>query len=542
MDAILINGKIITMDLTNSFAEAVAIKDGKITKVGTNKDVLNFKGENTNIIDLKGKLLLPGFNDSHMHLLNYGYYLQNIDLTGLKSIGEIIDKVKNTILNRKIKAGEWIRGGGWNHDYFVDKKVFPTKYDLDKISTEHPIVLTRACGHIVVANSKALEMAGITKDTPQVEGGKFDLDENGEPLGIFRENAQELIYKSIPEPRVEEIKNILKEAMKNANVCGLTSVQTDDFEAIPGKNYQNVIKAYNELKDEGKMSIRVYEQCLLPSMERLSNFLDKGYKTGYGDEFFKIGPLKLLGDGSLGARTAALTKPYADCPDTCGIPVFSQEEIDDLVEKAHNGGMQIAIHGIGDKAMHMAFEAIEKALAKNPKKNYRHGIVHCQITDEYLLNKFKELNMVAYIQPIFLDYDWHIAESRVGSDLVKTSYNWRTLLNKGAHIACGSDCPVESFDVLNGIYEAVTRKDLNGEPKGGWLPEQKLTVEQAVYGYTMGGSYASFEENIKGSIEEGKLADMVVLSENIFEIPEDEIKDVEVEMTIFNGQIVYKKL
>lgn len=541
MSLILYNGKIRTMNAEKPLCEAVAVENGKIVKVGTNEEILELKKNDSEAIDLKGKVMVPGFNDSHMHLLSYGYSLQSINLVGTKSIEEIIDKVGKTISSRKIEKGKWVRGRGWNHDYFVDEKVFPTRYDLDKISIEHPIALTRTCGHVVVVNSKALEIAGITKDTAQVEGGKFDLDENGEPLGIFRENAQELIYRSIPEPTVEEIKKMLEEGMKNANACGITSIQTDDFEAIPGKNYQNIIRAYNELRNEGKMSTRIYEQCLLPSMERLIGFLNKGYKTGYGDEFFRIGPLKLLGDGSLGARTAALTKHYEDDPSTYGIAVYEQEELDEIVNTAHNHEMQIAIHCIGDRAMYMAFEALEKVLKKNPRENHRHGIVHCQITDEYLLDKFKELDILAYIQPIFLDYDWHITESRIGSDLTKTSYNWKTLIDKGVHVSCGSDCPVESFNVLNGIYEAVTRKDLKGEPKEGWLPEQKLTVEEAVYAYTMAGAYSSFEENIKGSIEEGKLADMVVLSQDIFEIPEDDIKNTEVEMTVFNGEIVYKK-
>ncbi|MBW4829104.1 MAG: amidohydrolase [Clostridiaceae bacterium] len=542
MDRIFMNGKVATIDSKNSFAEAVAVENGKIAKAGSNEEVLELKNDNTEVIDLEGKLLLPGFNDSHMHLLMYSYHLQNVNLVGTTSIDEMIERTKKFIKERNIAPGKWVLGIGWNQDYFTEgEKVFPTKYDLDKISTEHPIVFIRACYHIVIANSKAMELAGITKDSPQIEGGKFDIDENGEPIGIFREKAQGLITSHIPEPTVEEIKEMLIEGMGNANKCGLTSVQTDDFEAIPGKNYENIIKAYKELNEEEKINLRIYEQCLLPSMERLKGFLDRGYRTGYGDDFFKIGPLKLLGDGSLGARTAALTKPYADCPETCGIPVFTQEEIDELVEIAHNNDMQIAIHSIGDKAMYMAFGAIEKALAKNPKEDHRHGLVHCQITDKYLLNKFKELNTVAYIQPIFLDYDWHIAESRIGSELLETCYNWRTLLHSGVHLGFGSDAPVESFDVLNGIYEAVTSKDLTGKPEGGWKPDQTLTVEEAVHCFTMGGAYASFEENVKGSIEEGKLADMVVLSRDIFEIPEDEIKDVEVEMTIFNGKIVYKK-
>lgn len=542
MDMIFINGEIATIDSNKSFVEAIAVKDGIISKLGSNEDILQCKTDETNVIDLEGKLMLPGFNDSHMHLLNYGQYLQMVDLVGAESIEEIIKRSKNFIKENNLEEGQWVKGGGWNNDYFRGDKIFPTKYDLDRITTEEPVILWRTCGHIAIVNSKALEVAGITKDTPQVDGGHFDVDKSGEILGIFRENAIDLIKKHIPCPNIDDIKKMLKDAIKNANTCGITSVQTDDFGAIPGGNYENIIKAYEEIKKEREMTLRVYEQCLIQKEEKLQEFLDKGYNTGYGDEVFKIGPLKLLGDGSLGARTAALTKPYNDAPATSGIPIFTQEEINGLAEKAHLNGMQIAIHAIGDKTMYMAFEAIEKALEKGPKKDHRHGIVHCQITDDYLLKRYKELDVVAYIQPIFLDYDWQMVESRIGKHLMKTSYNWKTLSSKGVHLACGSDCPVESFDVMNGIYTAVTRKGLKGKPEGGWMPEQKLTVEEAVYGFTMGGAFASFEDKIKGSIEEGKLADMVILSENIFKISEDEIKDVKIDMTIFGGKVVYERL
>lgn len=535
---LLINGDIRTMDKNNPRAEAVAIKNGKILKIGSNSEILSFKKDKMEVIDLEGKLLLPGFNDSHIHLVGYSLFLELVDLHGVDSIEGIIEKCRQEIKQKNLEKGKWLRGRGWNQDYFQGERRFPNRYDLDKISTEHPIILSRTCGHIIVVNSKALEIAGVTKDTKQVDNGHFDVDENGEPLGIFRGKASELINRFVPSPTKEDIKRQIVKGMEEANKHGITSVHSDDFGILGYKNFQTTIEIYKELKEEGKMTLRVYKQCQLPSLKLLQDFLDKGYGLGYGDEFFKIGSLKLLADGSLGARTAALTIPYKDNEETKGIALFSQEELDELVNLAHENHMPVAIHSIGNRAMHMVFEAIGKALSKNPRKDHRHGIIHCQITDENLLNKFKELDVLAYIQPIFLDYDWRIVESRVGKELARTSYNWRSLVDRGVHIACGSDCPVESFNVLHGIYEAVTRKDLEGNPKEGWLKDQKLSVEEAIYGFTMGGAYASFEEDIKGSIEEGKLADMVVLSRNIFQIPEDEIKDVEVEMTIFNGEIL----
>lgn len=539
MDTIWINGRIYTMDHQNGVAEAIAIKDGIIEKVGYTEEVLALKANHTEIIDLEGKTVLPGFNDSHMHLLSYGFSLTQVNLIGSTTIEELNVRVARFIMDKGITNGKWVRGAGWNQDFFQDETRFPNRYDLDDISVEHPIVVSRACGHVAVVNSKGLEILNINKDTSQVEGGHFDLDENGEPLGIFRENAIGLVYGSLPSPTVEEIKSMMINGIMDLNSCGITSIGTDDFEALPDRNYENVMKAFLELKEENKLDIRINEQCLLPNIMKLQGFIDKGYGTGWGDNVFKIGPLKLLIDGSLGARTAALIEPYSDDSSTTGIITATQEELDAIVELAHNNEMQIAIHGIGDKSMYMSFESIEKALVKNPKKDHRHGIVHCQITDDYLLNKFAELKAIAYIQPIFLDYDWHIVKDRVGESREKTSYNWKTMVDKDIKIACGSDAPVETFDVLKGIYEAVTRKDLQGNPKEGWLPEQKLTVKEAVYGYTMGGAYASFEEDIKGSLEKGKLGDMVILSEDIFNIEEDKIKDAKVEATILGGKLIF---
>ncbi|MBU5255602.1 amidohydrolase [Tissierella praeacuta] len=538
MDLILINGKIHTMNKERNIVEAIGINGDIIENIGTNEEIMALKNNSTKIIDLEGKVVLPGFNDSHMHLLSYGYSLNRIDLGGAKSIEEINCIIKNIIEEKDMEKGEWVNGRGWNQDYFIGEKRFPTRHDLDKISLEHPILIGRACGHIVVVNSKALELLNITKDTPQVDGGHFDLDENGEPLGIFRENALGLVYSKLPNPTVDDIKHMMVRAIKDLNKNGVTSVGTDDFDAFPDVDYEKIILAYQELKEENKLKVRVYEQFLIQDKDRLQGFIDKGYGSSWGDKFFKLGSLKLLVDGSLGARTAALTEDYSDDYNNKGITKLLQDELDIIVDLANQYNIQVAIHGIGDRAMYMALESIEKVLDKNPRDNHRHGIVHCQITDEELLNKFAELKIIAYIQPIFLDYDWKIVRSRVGENRERTSYNWKTMLDKNITIACGSDSPVETFNVMKGIYEAVTRKDLDGNPQGGWLPEQRLTVDEAVYGYTMGGAYASFEENIKGSLEEGKLADMVVLSKDIFNMEEDSIKDVEVVATIFGGELV----
>lgn len=539
MSLAIVNGTIYTMDRDFTVCEAVYVKENKIVKTGTRDEILSMADDSAKVIDLKGKTMLPGFNDSHMHLVNYGYSLKQVDLIGAKSLKEIKERVHRFIQDEAMDKGTWVRGRGWNQDYFTGEKVFPNRYDLDTISTEHPIILTRTCGHVAVANSLVLELIGIKKGSPQVEGGYFDIDEEGKPLGIFRENALDLLYGSVPSSSLREIKEMMVLAMEDLTSCGITSVGTDDFQSLPGIGYEDIIRAYLELKQEGELKVRIYEQCLLPELDLLKEFLEKGYSTGWGDELFKIGPLKLLIDGSLGARTAALNEPYEDDPSTTGIITKTQDELNKIVNFAHDNDMQIAIHGIGDKGMYMSLEAIENALKKKPLKNHRHGIVHCQITDKYLLQRFKDLNVIAYIQPIFMDYDWKIVKDRIGAKREKTSYNWKTMSQMGINFACGSDSPVENFNVMYGIYEAVTRKDMEGNPRGGWLPEQALSVKEAVEGYTINGAFASFEELNKGSIEGGKVADMVVLSEDIFKINPDEIKDVKVEMTIFDGEVVF---
>lgn len=540
MDLAIINGNFITMNKDKPRAQAVGIKDGKFIKVGSNEEVLTLKDSNTEVIDLQGKSVTPGFNESHLHLLNYAYSLTKVDCSDAESIAEIIERGRKFIAENNVEPGNWVQGRGWN-DVTLKEKREITRYDLDKISTEHPLSFSRICEHITVANSKAIELAGVTKDTPQPIGGHFDIDKDGNPTGIFRENSRYMIYDIIPDIDVEGMKKMILNAAKIAASYGVTSVQTDDFEALPSKDYEKVLRAYRELADERTLPVRVYEQCLLPQIDRLKGFLAKGYKTGMGDDFFRIGPLKLLTDGSLGGRTAYLMKPYNDDPSTRGIPVFKQEELNELASTAHCNGMQIVFHAIGDGAMYMCFEAFKYAQDKCPKEDPRFGIIHLQITDEKILNLFKERDVIAYAEPICLNNDLHMAESRVGAERVKASYNYRTLFDNGVHVCISSDCPVDSLNPMNNIYVGVTRKDYKGYPGGGWMPEQRLTLDQALYGFTMGSAYASFDEHKKGSIEEGKLADMVVISEDIYAIPHDEIKDIKVEMTFMNGNIVYKR-
>ncbi len=534
MSIILYNGKVLTMNEKQPYADAVAIRKNKIYRVGSNNEILSLRKDTTDVIDLKGRTLLPGFNDSHMHLVYFADTLNTINLVGSSSIDEVFKRSKAFVEQHPNRRG-WIRGVGWNETLFSDNRPLYRK-DLDKISTQYPVFLFRACGHLGVINSKALEVLNINETSEQVEGGHFDVK-----TGIFKENALNLIFESLPVPDVKGIKDRIKMACHLALKEGITSIQTDDFGTFSDKNYNKIIQAYNELIEEGELPIRIYQQCRLLGLDILKGFLDKGYHTGYGNEFFKIGPLKIVSDGSLGARTAYLTEPYSDNPLTCGLNTYAQEELDELIITAHKNRMQVAVHCIGDKAMEMVMSSIEKALQAHPKEDHRHGIIHCQITNKKVLAKFKENDMIGYIQPIFLDSDIPIVEKRVGKQRANHTYNFKTLLDKKVHTPYGSDCPIEPFIVMHGIYCAVTRKTLQGLPDGGWLPDQKVSVEQALYAFTKDGAYASFEEDIKGSIEEGMLADCVVLDRDIYHTSLKELKDIKVDLTIVDGVIRYKR-
>lgn len=537
MDAIFYNGIIHTMDKAVPKAEAVAVKDGIIIRVGSNEDVLKLRTESTAMYDMDGKTMLPGFCDSHMHLLSYGYSLEKVNLYSAKSMDDLI-KLGQDFL-KEHPGLTWLQGRGWNTDDWEDKR-YPNRYDLDKITTEIPMFYTRSCAHIISVNSKALEVMGVTRDTPQVPGGSIEKDINGEPLGIFAEAARDLIYNALPKLTVSDIKRLIVKGAKEVLSCGITTVHTDDFEAIAAGEYQKVLDAYHQLEQEGNLPVRIYEQCLLASVPLLEKFLNEGHHTNEGSPMFRIGTLKLLVDGSLGGKTAFLRKPYKNDPSTKGIATFTQEELDKLVSMAQASGLMISPHNIGDGAMEMNLNAIENAQIQYPRADMRHALIHCQITDLDLLKRCRDLNVVMHVQPAFIDSDMHIVKDYVGEELEKSSYAWKTMMDMGLPVAFGSDAPVISFNVMEGIYCAVTRKDLKGFPESGWLPDQKMSVYDAVYAYTMGGAYASYDEGKKGSIRNGKYADFAVLDKDVFSVPEEEIKDIKVCMTVLDGKVVYE--
>lgn len=531
MKTICYNAAVYTGNLP--LQEAFGVEDDRFFFVGSNEEARKQAADR--FIDLKGAFVCAGFNDSHMHLLNFGQALTIAPLhknTG--SLEEMLQCLKRTAPGR----GGWILGRGWNQDHFSDTERMPNRWDLDRVSLTDPVCAVRACGHALSVNSKALELLGITAETPQPEGGQILL-ENGVPNGVFFDNAMDLIYDAFPAPSKSDLKAMIKAACNALNACGITSVQSDDYCVFRNVPWQTLNEAYRELEQSGELTVRVYEQANFTDLPALEEFVDSGNLTGTGTDFFRIGPLKMLGDGALGARTAYLSRPYADAADTRGLSVFSQQEFDDLIGLANAHSMQCAIHCIGDACLDMVLSSIEKALAEHPREDHRHGIVHCQITRPDQLAKIAELKLHVYAQSIFLDYDIHMVKERVGEKLASTSYSWKTLKNMGATVSNGSDCPVELPDVLAGIQCAVTRTDLKGSVPP-YLPEEAFTVQEALDSFTSGAAYASFEEQKKGKIQPGMLADFVVLEDNPFTADPSQLSGIRVLQTFLGGKSVYK--
>ncbi len=540
-----INGIIYTMN-DHEVVEAMVVDKDKIIMVGSTKEILDYvdsiseKINDIEVIDLEKRTVLPGFNDSHLHGLLTAQKIVQIDLSQVKSIDELVATCQEQ-MPKNLKEGDWIIGQGWNQDYF-EVKEFPTKDDLDRISTEYPICLVRACIHICSVNSKALEIMNLDKNNlPQLSDGKIHVDDNGELTGVFAEGALSLVYDNFPPVELDDIKNLILKLSKKLNAEGITSIHSDDFTALNNVHFTKVIQAYQELANDNKLSLKVYQQCRLPKLETFQEFLDLGYRSKADTGNYRIGPLKLLLDGSLGARTAVIEGNYHDDPTAEGIMAFSEEELYEFGKLAQSNDMQIAIHGIGDGATNQILRVYSKLRINMPKNDHRHGIVHCQITEQKALDKIVEEQAVIYAQPIFLHYDIHIVDDRVGKEKGSTSYAFKTLIDRGVSVSLGTDSPVEDTKPFDNIYCAVTRKDLNNNMSEGWNTHECLTLYDAIKGYTYEGAFQSFEEDRKGTLEVGKQADFIVIDKDIFNIDIEEVRSINVLKTVVDGKLVYSK-
>ncbi|MFX1352115.1 MAG: amidohydrolase [Promethearchaeota archaeon] len=508
----LLNGRVITFDDEDSRAQAVAISGNKICFVGTNDEVKGMIDSSTSVMDLKGRVVLPGFIDAHTHFINMGLNFDRVDLRGTKSLHEALAKIKSRVSTTL--TSEIIVGVNWDESKWSEKR-YITIEDLDSISTEHPIILIRIDGHMLSVNTQFLKLVGMPSNKKGTE-----IDESGKPTGVFKEEAADYLRSLIPRDS-NTLKNALEKATKYAHKHGVTSVQ-DTVSS-------NSMATYFSALREGKLRIRVYlnfGEKLLDPVVRL------GFSTGFGNQKLRIGGLKIYSDGSIGSRTAALSDEFLDDSGNKGMLMYEQDRLEEIFALAHKSGIQLAIHAIGDRAIESALKAVERILKAFPKEDHRHRIEHLELAPDEAIKKLVELRMIASMQPNFIG-EWGLPgemyERRLGKFWLEQHSAFRKILDKGGLIAFGSDCM--PFSPLYGIHWAVNAPMLS----------QRISVHEALKCYTKNAAYASFEEKIKGSIEQGKLADIIVLSEDPYENPE-RIREIEVCLTIQDGEVAYQDL
>ncbi|HVF44872.1 MAG TPA: amidohydrolase [Pyrinomonadaceae bacterium] len=530
-DLVVVNANVRTMDARAPSAEAVAVYGGRVLAVGSSDEIRKLAGKGTRVIDARGALVLPGFNDAHVHFLSGGFQLSSVDLRDAPTPQEFAERIRR--FASKLPEGRWVTGGDWDHERWPNSPL-PTKELIDSFTPNRAVFVSRLDGHMALANSHALKLAGVTRDTPDPPGGLIVRDaKTGEPTGVLKDAAMSFVWKVFPEPSFEEKLEAARAATAHAAAHGVTSVQ--DMSA------GNDVGVYQTLSERGELKTRVYAVSPLSDWERLGRV---GVRRAFGDDMLRIGGLKGFADGSLGSTTALFFEPYLDSPNTSGLPgdeMFPEGAMLARVKSADAAGLQVMIHAIGDKANDSILNIYERVSKENGGRDRRFRIEHAQHLRAQDIARFGRDRVVASMQPYHCIDDGRWAEKRIGPARAKGTYAFRTLLDTGAVLAFGSDWSVAPLDPVMGIYAATTRRTLDGKNPGGWVPEQKITVEDAVRAYTFGSAYAEFAENVKGSITPGKLADFVLLSQDIFKIDPAEIEKVRVTMTITGGRVVYEQ-
>jgi predicted amidohydrolase YtcJ len=520
-DMVLVNGNIITMNPKQTKAEAVAIKGDRLIAIGGNREILDLADENTRKIDLKGKTVLPGLIDSHVHGLALGKGLSQIDLRHVKSIEEIQEKIRGWA--QKTEKGAWIIGRGWDQDKLLENR-FPSRSDLDGAAPNHPVIIWRVCGHLGVVNSQAMRLAGIDKNTKPPQGGVIDRDSaNGEPNGILRETSLHLVSRVLPKLNEEELMKFCLLACQEMVESGLTTVHW----IISRSHSTSEMRALQQLDQQGRLPIRIY--AILP-VEHLDRFLKLSFSES-ASGMLKLRGVKILADGSLGARTAALKEPYTDAPSNNGILLYSRNQLRALVEEIVEESLQLVIHAIGDRTIETVLEVLENTMPDHRKTNQRHRIEHVSVLNPNLLKRMKRIGIIASVQPHFAVSDTWILK-RLGKGRARWTYVLRSLFDEGIRVIGGSDAPVEPVSAIYGIHAAVAREA---------FPEECLTVDEALQIYTRDAAYGSFEENLKGSLEASKLADLIVVSQDPLGVAPELLKEITVETTILGGQVVFSQ-
>ncbi len=525
-----LHGRIYTNDPKHPWAAALAVRDEKILCIGTIAHIMldcgasEFPGDT---VQLNNAFVMPGFNDAHTHLGAAARGKLALSLYGVTSLAEVQKRLKDEVA--KHKPGEWIVGEGWDQTKWPDKQ-FPNRSELDLVAPDNPVFLEHVSGHIAVVNTEALKHAEITTDTKNPGGGEIERSAEGDATGILKEGAaMQLVEQRIPSPKEDELRHGLELVFSELAQNGVTSVQDnsdwDDFET------------FREFKEQGKLTVRITEWLhFADSIEELQNHRSMGGTT---DPWLKTGALKIVTDGALGSRTAALNAPYTDDPSTSGIMTIETEKLKAMAIERDRLGFQLAFHAIGDKANHVALDVFESVQRVNPTRERRDRIEHAQVVAPEDIPRFGRLNVLASMQPAHQMNDMRWAESRIGPERVKGAYAWNSIEKSGGKLAFGTDYPVEPINPLRGVYACVTRELPEGGPAGGWQPQEKLPLDECIAGYTTGSAYAEFEEGKKGQLIVGQYADFVVLSSDLTNAPPAEILKMKVVRTVVGGKVVF---
>ena len=532
-DLVIDNARIWTVDPLQPTAEAVAVLGERIVAVGSSSAVAPWRGVNTRVIDARGRRVLPGFNDAHVHLVQAGEQLANVHLKDAESPEAFARRIGDYAAS--LPDGEWILGGDWDEQLWEDTEL-PTKELIDEVTPNHPVFIIRYDGHMALANTLALALAGVDRETPDPPAGNIVKDAGGEPTGVLKIAAMDLVREVIPPLSDERRREAALRGLEHVAALGVTSMHdmTTAFEDIA---------LFMDLEAEGALTARIYAA---PPERRWADLAGVGIKRGFGSSYLRLGAIKGFVDGSLGSTTALFFEPYTDAPDTRGTfrPEFLPvDEARDRLVAADAAGLQICLHAIGDRGVSTTLDVFEEILRVNGAKDRRFRIEHAQHLVAKDFERFAALDVIASVQPYHAIDDGRWAEARIGAERSRTTYAFRTFLDSGVDLALGTDWHGAPLDPMWTLHAAVTRATIDGKRPDGWVPEQKITLEEALYAYTMGSAYAEFQdgENGKGSITPGKLADVVILSEDIFEVAPERWPEVQADMTIVGGRVVYDR-
>jgi predicted amidohydrolase YtcJ len=520
-ETVIINARIHTVDSALPAAEAIAVCGATIARVGTSADIRAMAGSRTRVIDAGGRLVVPGFNDAHVHLIAGANEIVGVDLRPAKDEQDFVRRLREYAAQRP--KGEWIRGGYWDHEAWPSRAL-PTRELIDAATPDHPVFVQRLDGHMALANSLALKLAKVSANAKDPEGGAIVRTARGEPAGVFKDNAMELVSRAIPQDTLEQTITKARAALTYAASVGVTSIQ--DMTASPRE-----LRAYQELHKRGELTARIY------SIQNYDGAMQGGRG---GDEWIHTGARKLFADGSMGSGTAAFFEPYADDPKTSGLLLQSPEVLQRMIFEADAAGFQPVVHAIGDRANAIVLDALAQLARERGARDRRPRIEHAQVVRSSDKVRFRAAGVIASIQPSHCIDDMRWAERRIGKERTPISYNFKSFLDAGARIAFGTDWYVEPLNPMLGLYAAVTRQFPDGTPEGGWFPDERITMAQAIEYYTLGSAFAEFEEQRKGSLTAGKLADLVVLSKDVFSVPPREILDTKPTLTMVGGRIVFE--